>query len=81
MDGKEITERIIAACHGYDHDAAETGRIRDIVWLLMQWVAFWLIVLFVAVLIVIFFRPVAFIIVGFVAGRWIGKNVDTEHDV
>ena len=81
MDGKEINERIIAACHGYNHDEAETGRIRDLVWLLMQWVAFWLIVFLVAFLIVMFFRPVAFIVVGFVAGRWVGKHVDTEHGV
>lgn len=81
MDGEEIKQRIIAACHGFDHDAAETGRIRDVLWSLMQWVAFWLIVFVLAVLIVIFFRPVAFIIVGFVAGRWVGKNVDTEHGV
>jgi hypothetical protein len=81
MDGEEIKQRIIAACHGFDHDAAETGRIRDVIWLLMQWVAFWLVVFALAVLIVIFFRPAAFIIIGFVAGRWVGKNVDTEYDV
>lgn len=81
MDGKEIKERIIAACHGYDHDAVETGRFRDLLWLLMQWVAFWLIVFLVAFFIIMFYFPVACILAGFAVGRWVGNNVDNEYDV